>query len=390
MDDLRVFFTSYKSPFKRVGVCINDIMIMELSYQSKKIRYLLFAALALTTGIWTQAAETTIRLGTQPGKLRYDLETLAVKPGVDVVLTFVNNDEMQHNLLILQGEEGITLKVAQKAWAMGPGAAEKQFVPDMDGVVLVHSRVLDPGQEETLRFKAPNQKGVYPYVCTLPGHAFSMKGKMIVTDDPGSVEIAKPDTDQSQKKDFVLHPHHKPIVKRAFVQDGPPRAINVGIPGGINYCFDAETCTVAFGWFGPFLDIGPDWGRNANERGGRPVRVLGERFDAGQPMFPIRIGGKNIPSQVLFKGYRLRGMNAPTMEFTVNGAWVKETISPAEQGIGLKYAFELDPGLVTPVYVYIDRQDAEVKVSNGKWEGSWLKIDPEDIASFSITRFHQP
>jgi plastocyanin len=365
-------------------------MIMELSYHFKKNGLLLLASMVMALSTWAQAAETAIRLATQPGKLRYDVETFAVKPGVDVVLTFVNNDEMQHNLLIVRGEEGITLKVAQKAWAMGPGAADKQFVPDMDGVVLVHSRVLNPGQQQTIHFKAPDQTGIYPYVCTLPGHAFSMKGNMVVTDDPDSVKIDKSEEDETLGNNFVLHPHHKPIVKRAFVQDGPPRGINVGIPGGINYCFDAESCTVAFAWFGPFLDIGPDWGRNANERGGRPVRVLGERFDAGQPVFPVRLGGKNIPSQVRFKGYRLHGMNAPTLEFTVNGAWVKETITPSEQGIGLKYAFEMDPGLVTPVYVYVDRNDAEVVVSHGTWEGSWLKIAPEDIASFSITRFYQP
>lgn len=363
---------------------------MELSYHFKKHGCFLYAALILATIAWAQAADTNIRLATQPGKLRYDVETFAVKPGVDVALTFINNDEMQHNLLIVQGEEGITLKVAQKAWAMGPGAADKQFVPEMEGVVLVHSRVLNPGQQQTLHFKSPDKEGVYPYVCTLPGHAFSMKGQMVVTNNPESVKKSEAKPDEDQGVDFVLHPHHKPIIKRSFVQDGPPRAINVGIPGGINYCFDAETCTVAFGWFGAFLDIGPDWGRNANERGGRPVRVLGERFDAGQPFFPIRLGGNNIPSQVRFKGYRLNGMQAPTLEFTVNGAWVKETITPSERGIGLKYTFEMDPGLVTPVYVHLDRSDAEVTVSHGKWEGSWLKIEPEDIASFSLTRFYQP
>ncbi|MDA7618759.1 MAG: plastocyanin/azurin family copper-binding protein [Verrucomicrobiota bacterium] len=337
-----------------------------------------------------KAEELAVRISTRPGQMRYDLESFAVSPGADVILTFVNNDEMQHNLLIIQGSEGITMKVAQKAWAMGAGAVERQFIPEMEDVILHHTRVLDSGQQQDLRFTAPSEEGQYPYVCTLPGHAFSMKGMMVVTSNPQDIIPANKEAASSNHGDFELRPHHKPLVKRAFVEDGPARAINVGMPGGINFCFDAESCAVAFGWFGPFLDIGPDWGRNVNERGGRPVKVLGERFDAGQSIFPLRIGSKYATPQVEFKGYRLRGMEAPTFEFTVNGAWVKETITPAGKGIGLKYSFETDPGLVTPIYVYVDRQDAEVEVSQGKWEGRWLRIDPENNASFSIALYRQP
>ena len=336
------------------------------------------------------AQALSIEMATQPGKMKYDVEVFGVRPGEQVRLTFLNNDEMQHNLLILQGKEGITLKVAQMAWALGPGAVEKEFVPDMDETVLAHTRVLNPGENQTLSFQAPESEGKYPYVCTLPGHAFSMKGIMVVTSDPSSVTDVQVEEKKLSNDAFVLKPHHKSLVKRAFVQDGPPRAISVGIPGGINFCFDAESCMVAFGWFGPFLDIGPDWGRNAGQRGGGSVNVLGERFQSGQIMFPIRIGGKHITPQVSFKGYQLRGKETPVFEFTVNGAWVKETVSASEKGIGLTYSFEMDPGLVTPIFVYLDRSNAEVEASHCKWDGNWLKIEPENIASFSISHYRQP
>jgi plastocyanin len=336
------------------------------------------------------ARALSIELATQPGKLKYDIETFGVRPGEQVRLSFRNNDEMQHNLLILQGEKGITMKVAQMAWALGAEAVEKEFVPDMGDTVLVHTRVLDPGEKQTISFQAPKTEGKYPYVCTLPGHAFSMKGVMVVTSDPSSVTNAEKDEKKASNDKFILKPHHKPIVKRAFVRNGPPRAISVGIPGGINYCFDADSCMVTFGWFGPFLDIGPDWGRNAGQRGGGSVLVLGERFDSGQTTFPIRIGSKYNTPQVSFKGYQLRGMEAPTFEFTVNGAWVKETISASEKGIGLTYSFQMDPGLVTPIFIHLDRSDAEVEASHGTWDGNWLKIEPENIASFSISHYRQP
>ena len=85
------------------------------------------------------AQALSIEMATQPGKMKYDVEVFGVRPGEQVRLTFLNNDEMQHNLLILQGKEGITLKVAQMAWALGPGAVEKEFVPDMDETVLAHT-----------------------------------------------------------------------------------------------------------------------------------------------------------------------------------------------------------------------------------------------------------
>ncbi len=46
-----------------------------------------------------------IRIGVLPGRLRFDLEAFAVGPGSKVKLTFVNVDEMQHNLLICKPGE---------------------------------------------------------------------------------------------------------------------------------------------------------------------------------------------------------------------------------------------------------------------------------------------
>ncbi len=366
-----------------------DLYQFRLS-QNMRINFPVWFFIASYLCVSTPASAASVKLATEPGKLKYDIETFGVRPGEKVQLTFINNDEMQHNLLIVKGKEGITMKVAQKAWALGTSAVEKDFVPDMEDTILAHTRVLNPGEQQVIQFTAPEVEGKYPYVCTLPGHAFSMKGIMVVTPDPSTISDSKESTTKESNDKFILRPHHKPIVKRAFVKDGPPRAINVGIPGGINYCFDAESCVVAFGWFGSFLDIGPDWGRHAGQRGGGSVPVLGERFRSGQTMFPIRIGGKHITPQVTFKGYRLNGMNAPTFEFTVNGAWVKETVSASDQGIGLSYQFEMDPGLVTPIFVYIDRSGSDVEASHGVWDGNWLKIEPENIASFRITHYRQP
>jgi hypothetical protein len=112
-----------------------------------------------------------------------------------------------------------------------------------------------------------------------------MKGVMVVTSDPSSVTAVQKEGKQGFQRQIYSKTSSQAVVKRAFVRNGPPRAVSVGIPGGINFCFDAESCMVAFGWFGPFLDIGPDWGRNAGQRGGGSVLVLGNVLIPGRPCF---------------------------------------------------------------------------------------------------------
>ena len=43
---------------------------------------------------------------------------------------------------------------------------------------------------------------------------------------------------------------HDPVVMRVHVEDASSRSIAVGIPGGMNFVFDAEECRVQFGWAG--------------------------------------------------------------------------------------------------------------------------------------------
>jgi len=60
-----------------------------------------------------------------------------------------------------------------------PTAAERHYIPD-DPSVLLHSRVLNPGESHTIHFNAPAAPGKYPFLCTFPGHWQSMKGTLVV------------------------------------------------------------------------------------------------------------------------------------------------------------------------------------------------------------------
>jgi putative heme-binding domain-containing protein len=49
--------------------------------------------------------------------------------------------------------------------------------------VILSSKLLQPRQTQRLSFKAPAKAGVYPYVCTYPGHWRRMHGAMYVVAD---------------------------------------------------------------------------------------------------------------------------------------------------------------------------------------------------------------
>jgi putative heme-binding domain-containing protein len=69
-----------------------------------------------------------------------------------------------------------------EATAQEPGAAARHFVPVSDQVLL-SSRLLQPNQQQRLAWVAPKEPGVYPYVCTYPGHWRRMFGALYVVPD---------------------------------------------------------------------------------------------------------------------------------------------------------------------------------------------------------------
>jgi azurin len=105
---------------------------------------------------------------------------LTVKAGQFVELVFVNPDVMQHNFLL--GAPGSLDRIGAAADAMmtGPDGPAQQYVPAIPEVLFA-TTLVDPGQTLTVQFKAPEEPGEYPYVCTFPGHWRVMNGIMHVT-----------------------------------------------------------------------------------------------------------------------------------------------------------------------------------------------------------------
>jgi plastocyanin len=125
---------------------------------------------------WTTGADRTIVLGVRPG-LKYDVEAITVKAGSKIKLTFNNNDDMQHNVVIT--EPGMATLVGEMALKLGIDGERLNFVPTTPNVV-VHTFLLQPGKSDSIYFLAPDKPGEYQYLCTYPGHFMVMRGTLKV------------------------------------------------------------------------------------------------------------------------------------------------------------------------------------------------------------------
>ncbi|HZT82496.1 MAG TPA: c-type cytochrome, partial [Gemmataceae bacterium] len=111
-----------------------------------------------------------------------DLERVAVRAGRPVEFVLENNDLMPHNFVLVQPGSLEEIGTLAETTAQQPGALERHYVPASPKVML-KSRLLQPRESQRLPFTAPKQPGVYPYVCTYPGHWRRMYGALYVVED---------------------------------------------------------------------------------------------------------------------------------------------------------------------------------------------------------------
>jgi putative heme-binding domain-containing protein len=138
-----------------------------------------------------QLGVRVIRIGTLPERMAYDKEVIVVEKGKAVEFLFENYDLMPHNLVFAKPGTMEELGKMAEANATNPEFQARHFVPDSDKVLL-GSKLLLPREMQKLSWTAPSQPGVYPYVCTYPGHWMRMHGALYVVDNLDEY-LANPD-----------------------------------------------------------------------------------------------------------------------------------------------------------------------------------------------------
>lgn len=139
-------------------------------------RLLLALLLASTCVRAVEPADFSIK--TMTAQMKYDTADLLVQPGQPVKITFENGDDLPHNLVFCQPGTD-TAAMALKQMEKPEEALKRNWLPD-DPRIWAHSKMLNPHEKEVISFTAPQKPGNYPYVCTFPGHALTMRGVLKV------------------------------------------------------------------------------------------------------------------------------------------------------------------------------------------------------------------
>jgi azurin len=167
--------------------------------------------LATLLAVRVSAAEPQIiKIKTLQAQMRYDLTEFTVTPGTDVKIILENVDDMPHNLVLFEVGTDV-VAVTNKNMEKPEEALKRDWLPD-DKRMLAHSKMVNPKTTDEIVFKAPTKPGIYPYVCSFPGHALSMQGKMkVAAPGPGltALKFAVYLGDWKQLPDFSKLQSHR-------------------------------------------------------------------------------------------------------------------------------------------------------------------------------------
>ena len=139
-----------------------------------------------------------------PERMLFTVSQFAVKPGQPVKVVFTNPDATDHNLVLVKPDALAEVGMAGNEMAKDPRNANSDFIPPEKRHLILHAApMIGPtrlAQVHVLRFLAPREPGIYPFVCTFPGHWIVMKGDMVVAADPADADAAagRPQADRGE------------------------------------------------------------------------------------------------------------------------------------------------------------------------------------------------
>lgn len=114
--------------------------------------------------------------------MKFDVTTIEAKPNQKITVTLKNVGTMPklsmgHNFVVLDKDMDPQKFVDASAVHM----ASEFIAPEYKGKVIASTKLLGPGESDTISFPAPSAAGTYVYLCTFPGHyTIGMKGTLTV------------------------------------------------------------------------------------------------------------------------------------------------------------------------------------------------------------------
>jgi azurin len=307
--------------------------------------------------------------------LRFDPPRLGVELGREIRLQFENADTtaQPHNLVIAR--PGSREAVLAAALALGADGPARGFVPASDDVIAA-SRLLAAGESETLTVRLPGEPGVYPLICTFPGHGILMFGALY----SGINMPREPDQDPHIPKSpptTPIDPDPRPMIRRIFLPDASPAAIAIALPGQINLCWDAGPCRLRYAWPGEFLHA-EDHFQGKGQAIARPAGPV-TWTTPDQPL--VRVSGRP-PKAVRFRGYSLDA-GFPTFDYSIDDQLVSEVFSMRDDCLIRRFHI---PNARAPIELTVTLAPGpDPSVSTGIVSNGVLHLSPSQAADVTLS-----
>lgn len=136
--------------------------------------------------------------------------------------------------------------------------------------------------------------------------------------------------------------HAEVQIERVFLPHAAsPSSFAIGLPGGVNFCFDPVRGAVSYAWTGGFLDLSP--ARPGPAKFMHAAKLLGPVVYQETGVAPLRRGDPARAPVVEFTGYTLHAA-AVEFRYTIDGVLVREDVRAATGGAGLIRRFTIAGG----------------------------------------------
>lgn len=137
--------------------------------------YFLMIAMAVIMVSCGDSFDQIIEIESLGNQMKYNVIQIKANPNTKILIKFYNNanmDIMKHNIIVLNDESKID--------EVGEAALKApNNVPNHPSIIAA-SDLIGPGESTELVVNIPNKPGIYPYICTFPGHYQVMRGEIIV------------------------------------------------------------------------------------------------------------------------------------------------------------------------------------------------------------------
>jgi len=116
--------------------------------------------------------------------MRFNVTEITAQAGETITIKLTNagtlpKAAMGHNLVVLKlGVNATTFANAAVA------ARDSEYIPaQLENQIIAHTKLLGPGESDSITFTVPAAAGDYPFICSFPAHAMAgMKGILKVSE----------------------------------------------------------------------------------------------------------------------------------------------------------------------------------------------------------------